>query len=448
MNIDKCKSKINIYLKKLGLSSGFVWIVINRLFSLIKGPISAFVQILCLSPHDQGLWYTFGSLGALTTFAELGFTQIVTQFISHEYAHLSYDNGKIRGSLQSLDKFFSLIRYAILFYLIIIPTAVILLIIMGFYFFSTEKYYVFTAWCIYSFSGGMSLGVSLFQAIYLGLDKVSEIQKNILINNIVISLLMWTLLFLKIGIFSLAISAIIGGIFTIIMLYLISPEFWKQIVLFTVVNKYNWLKEIIPLQWKYALGFIASYFIYQIFVPAVYRIDGNILAGKLGITLVLVGLVRAISDAFLGANLPRLNIMIAQGKEAEMYHFFLRLFLAAICVNVFGALSIIFFTIMIHNFSIGDRFLDIPLTIILVAINIPINIIGILGNYTLLHKDGSLYPLSIIAGSIGAISMFLIYPQFNLTIAFLFLLVSFWLVLLPLNAFAFSIKKRKYLHGE
>jgi O-antigen/teichoic acid export membrane protein len=426
-----------MHLRKLGLNSGFVWIIINRFFSLVKGPVTAFLQILYLSPQDQGLWYTFGGLGALTTFAELGFTQIISQFISQEYAHLSYYNGEIYGSQYAVEKFFSLIRYAIQFYLIIIPTAMVFLIIIGFYFFLNEMYYVFIAWCIYSFSGGISLVISLFQAIYLGLDKVPEIQKNILVNNVTVTISMWILLFFKVGIFSLAVSGVVGSIVTIVILYLINPRFWKQIINFKSFNKYKWFKEVVPLQWKYALGFIAGYFIYQIFVPAVYKVDGNILAGKVGITLVLVGLLRTISDAFLGANLPRLNIMVAQKKEKEMFRLFLYLFLAAIFVNIFGATFIICFTIIIQNFSIGERFLSLSLTMILILFNISLNIIGILGNYTLLHKDGSLYPLSIVAGSIGAISMFVIYPRFNLEIALLFLAVFFGAILLPLNIFFF-----------
>jgi O-antigen/teichoic acid export membrane protein len=439
------ETKIIFFLQKFGITSGLLWILITRLFQIIKSPVSATIQLLLLSPHDQGIWYTFGSLGALTVFAELGFTQIITQFVSHEYAHLSYTDGIICGEPYSLNRFFLLIKYALKFYLVIIPIAIIGLSIIGMNFFSRENVSVVIAWGIYSLAGGLTLLVSLFQAIYLGLDKVVDIQKNILANNILTTLIMWGFLLIGTGIFALAISSILSSIITVILLYRLCPKFWKQIKKSEKHARYNWGKEIIPLQWKYAIGFISSYFSIQLIVPTVYRIDGNILSGQLGITMMLIAILRQISDAFIDAHFPRLNILIAQKKEQDCFNLFSHLFLCRIGINILGGIAIVLFTKMIYSFPIGVRFLNIKLTILLVLFNIPINIIGALISYTIIHKDASVHFLTILIGMAGALAMLLIYPRYDLNTAFMFLVICFWFLILPLNIIFFLYKKRLFI---
>jgi O-antigen/teichoic acid export membrane protein len=433
------------FAKKIGLTPALLWIFANRVFQIIKGPFSALIQLACLSPHDQGTWFTFSSLGALTVCAELGFTQIISQFVSHEFAHLSSKDGKIYGEPHLLNKFLLLIKYAIKFYLIIIPLAIILLSITGVKFFSREYISVIFAWCIYSFSGGIALLVSLFQSIYLGLDKVSDIQKNILINSGLSTAIMWILLFSGMGVFSLAISGVLGNIIIAILLYKLCPAFWLQVIFTKTKKDYKWSSEVLPLQWKYAISFISGYFMFQLYVPAVYKVDGNILSGQLGISLVLIGLLRGISDAFVNSQYPRLNILVAQKKELEMYKMYIRLFLCALVINILGGIVVILFIKIISNTPIGQRFLNIELITLLIMFNVPINIIGVLGNYTLIHKDASLYPLSVFAGIAGIISMMLVYPRYNLYTAFIFLVLSYWALILPANVAAFIIKRKKYL---
>jgi hypothetical protein len=168
------------------------------------------------------------------------------------------------------------------------------------------------------------------------------------------------------------------------------------------------------------------------------------LAGKMGITLVLIAIMRNFSDAFLGSYMPRLNIMVAQKREKEVLKRFIYLFWGALGVNILGGLVIVFFTKIIYKFPVGLRFLDLKLTIFLVLINIAVNIVGILQNYCLLHKDGSFYPLSILAGFIGIVSMFIVYRLFSLDKAFVFLL-SNWALMLCINVFVFIHKKNVYM---
>ena len=81
----------------LGIDKPIFYTILTVFWASIAGVLTIVFIVDFLSLSDQGYWYTFLSLGALATFAELGFTTIITQFISHEYAHLEERNGKLIG---------------------------------------------------------------------------------------------------------------------------------------------------------------------------------------------------------------------------------------------------------------------------------------------------------------------------------------------------------------
>jgi len=66
--------------------------LINQVWRLVSGPITMLLIPLYLSPEQQGYWYLFGSLAALSIFADLGFSNIILQFSAHEYAFLHFTN--------------------------------------------------------------------------------------------------------------------------------------------------------------------------------------------------------------------------------------------------------------------------------------------------------------------------------------------------------------------
>src|ERR1035438_10727403 len=65
----------------------------GQAWSLFSGPISILLITRYFSPKIQGYYYTFGSVVAIQAFLELGFSQCIIQFASHEFAHLQFGSG-------------------------------------------------------------------------------------------------------------------------------------------------------------------------------------------------------------------------------------------------------------------------------------------------------------------------------------------------------------------
>jgi len=116
------------FLYILGIDKAIFYTILSVFWASIAGILSIVFIVDFLSLTEQGYWYTFLSLGALATFAELGFTTIITQFISHEYAHLEEKDGKLHGDISKIDKTVSLVRFSFKFYFVITVLAFIILL--------------------------------------------------------------------------------------------------------------------------------------------------------------------------------------------------------------------------------------------------------------------------------------------------------------------------------
>ena len=143
-----------------------LYTLLNQLWRIISGPLILLFIPLYLTPMEQGYWYTFISIGALGLFADLGFSNIVLIFASHEFAHLSFtEDKKFIGNeehLQRLATFFRFsVRWILRAVLIVFP-----LIMIGGYFFLLNKQTVdivwIQPWILYAFASSITFVYSSF----------------------------------------------------------------------------------------------------------------------------------------------------------------------------------------------------------------------------------------------------------------------------------------------
>jgi hypothetical protein len=311
---------VNRIIYFLGLDKAIFYTVITVFWSVISGPVSIIFIIKYLTITEQGYWYTFQSLGALTSLAELGFTTIVTQFISHEYVHLNIKNGLIIGDSEGTGKVISLIRFSFKFYIIVIFTAFILLTVVGSFFLmhSTNDTSLFLAWIAYSCSGAFLLLVSLLGVILKGFNKVELVQKIIFITSFAGVAALWIALSLGLGLWALVIGGMVNVILSIWLFFSSSHRLWNQIFHFKVTTSYNWLKETLPLQWRYAISWTSGYLILQFMVPVTMYYAGATLAGQLGLSLMIARSVQSMAGSWGMTKLPQFNMLVAKKDRKEL----------------------------------------------------------------------------------------------------------------------------------
>lgn len=437
--IKNSKANIKQIVKKLELDNALLWILTNKLWSIAKGPIGLFFIISYLSPQEQGLWYTFLSLGALTVFAEMGFTGIISQFVSHEYAHLKERNGFLIGGVEARDKLASLIRYALKFYLIVIPFAIIILYGVGKYFLEDVDSDIFLLWMVFSVTGGIQLLVSLLQSMVQGFDKVALVQKNIFIGSLTLPIASWTMLYFGFGVATLVIANILSIVLMLFLFYKNTKKIYHQIARHKLIQKYSWFNEIVKLQWRYAVSWMAGYFIFQFMTPMIYKYEGVLIAGQFGLTLVLTKQISNISSSWIDTKLPKMNIFVAHKNKDALDKIFLKNSIIGFCI--FLIISILFlFTIWIfnkYNFY-ADRFLALDLTFLVIGLETTYVITGFLSKYTRVHKAEPYYFISIIMGIFFFFIISLLRIDYNIKEVLILLNLVSWFIVLPLVIFIFK----------
>ncbi len=361
---------IKIFAARIGLDNAILWSILNKGFGIIKGPLNVYIILNFLDLNQQGYWYTFTNLSAITILADLGFASIITQFVSHEYAHIKIIRGDFFGEKININRFFSLIKFAITVYIFVSIFAVAVLLISGWVIFHDVKSAnLFLAWFLYTIISSFGLFLSLFQAIYQGLDKVKIVQQNALIYSIVSTLLTWIFLLMKFEIWSLIWGTLISVPIAFYILVRENPIFWRKVYDFKLEKSHSFVKELMPLQFRYSISFISSYLISYLYVPTIFRSVGSESAAKFGISLAIINVISSVSINWLISKTPKMNILVAQRKVDELDLIFKYSLRNSLFIYLLLSILFIMFMSSLQWFSLSfyERFLDIPSTIMLLV---------------------------------------------------------------------------------
>jgi O-antigen/teichoic acid export membrane protein len=323
--------------------------LINQLWRLVSGPLTMLLIPLFLTPTDQGYWYLFGSISALSVLADLGFSNIILQFSAHEFAHLSFDSkGLLVGDeyhLKRIGSFFKFtLKWTSSICLIVFP----IIFIVGIWFFNRDgvlgKYLL--PWTIFSI-GSLILFFNNTVLSYIeGLNKIEVVQYIrfwvAVVNTVVVS----TTLILGGNIYALAFGLFVSASSIILFLFFRFRLVLSQVLAISKGFHYKWSKEVLPLFSRYAFSFFSGYFIFQIYTPFMQYFHGPIQSGKVGITLVLITAIFSMSNIWIYTITPRMNILVSQNNKVALDTLFRkRLILAAITyitisIGLFGFLAI------------------------------------------------------------------------------------------------------------
>lgn len=306
---------IQFFLKKAGIDRAIAYTVLSRVIQAGGGVVTLLFVANNLTTVEQGYYYTFGSILAIQIFFELGLSNIITQFVAHENAHLIWnDKYSFYGSIESSSRLSSLLRFAIKWFVVIGVLLFVGLLITGYYFFNKfgktgdlvdwQK-----PWVILSITTSLSLMISPILAFFEGLGKVKEVAKIRLVQQIVQLLLVLSFFLLGFKLFSSPLAALIS--FFIILLWTLNGVNKKNLIfIWRKIDKYhvNYKKEIFPFQWKIALSWISGYFIFQLFNPVLFATEGPIVAGQMGMTLAVLNAILMFTLSWINTKVPIFSI--------------------------------------------------------------------------------------------------------------------------------------------
>ena len=444
----------------VGIDRTIFYTLLSRFFQIGGSVLTLFLISKCLTKQEQGYYYTFTSLLGIQIFFELGMSNIITQFVAHEFAGLSWDsNVSFTGSKEKISRLSSLLHFTIKWYLVIAICLLIGLFIGGFYFFNSfgKESISITwkiPWLILSLSTSISLMITPILAFFEGLGKIREVAKIRFLQQICQLFLILTFFSVGLKLFSSPLSLIVSFFIVPIWLFLGDK---KKLLIFIWNNigieRVNYRKEIFPFQWKIALSWISGYFIFQLFNIVLFATEGPVVAGQMGMTLSILNSILAFSLSWINTKISIFSGLIASKQFLKLDNLFKRTLIQSTGLNIVAVLAffltvsgLYIFKIKINGDLYRNRFLP-AIPMLFMMIPIILNHIGsAMATYLRCHKKEPMLIQSLTMGVLCALSTIYfgkIYGVFGMTLGNLILSIIgiIW------TYFIFIENKRKW-HNE
>lgn len=383
--------------------------LLNQLWRLISGPLTMLLIPIYLSPTQQGYWYLFGSISALSTLADLGFSNIILQYSAHEFAHLKFNSyGVLDGEDIHLKKIGSFFRFTLKWTASICAIVFPIIYCVGIWFFNRDNVLseYFIPWTIFSIGSLIIFFNNAILSFVEGMNKIEIIQYIrfyvAIINTFTVSLI----LVFNGGIYALAFAMLISASSIFIFIFGKFRLLLSQVLNVSKKFDYQWRKEILPLFSRYAFSFFSGYFIFQIYIPLMQYFHGPVESGKVGITLVLVMAIFSMSNIWIYTITPKMNMLVSKKNKIELDILFKKRILFASGTYILISILIFVFSAIFKDFwifpKIISRFLPVQSILMLLLCYLCQLLINSWATYLRAHKkEPYMIPSLILAAWVG-----------------------------------------------
>lgn len=384
---------------------------INYAFRLILKPVLLLAIPLLLTEIQQGYWYTFTSLAALTTFADLGLTTIISQFAAHETALLTYDaekkiylgdNAALSSLYQTMKRWFTKAM------LVITP----IIFIIGCVTMGKDSQFVryIIPWLIYVVFNSVNFYIQANLAFFEGCNQIGRAQRIKCIDAIVVNIFAIVLLMMGVGVYALGCSMALACLIDFMLYKRVFKKLLNQLEKVSAAN-IKWIEEIMPLLKRYAIGWISNYITFQLYNPLTFRMFGAETAGQVGYTITIISSIYSMANVWMYVVTPALNVQAEQKDWRGMDKTLKSNLPLAAGTFAFGMIMFcIMLNIPIVNSLIGKRILPIRQVVVLGSAYFFQVFVNAIALYLRAHKEEPLMYVGIISAiwSISATIMILL----------------------------------------
>lgn len=420
--IQNLKSHFRLLAWRVEMDRAVLYALLYRFWRFGAGPVTALLISVKFTPTIQGFYFTFQSILALQTFAELGIGFAITQFASHEWANLKLnENKKIEGDPDSLSRLVSLAQIAIKWYSVAAIIIIVGLSIGGYVFFSQSPIQN-VKWKLPWISLCVLTGFDFFfiaiWSLLEGCNQMSNVNFYRLIQGLCNSLATWSAILLGTNLWTASIMTLVGLLYAG---FFIRRKYWEFIKILllkkSVGPRLQWQADLFPFQWRIALSWVAGYLAYSLFVPILFHYHGPVVAGQMGMTWSLVSAVSSIGGAWMSPRAPQFGIMVAQKKFVEMDRLFWRLTIIVTGITILLAAVIwlfVFFLNYIDHFLSHRILSPLPTSLFLISAILQVAS-GPISTYLRAHKKEPLVVISVLFGCLVALSNLILGKYYSVT---------------------------------
>ena len=421
---------------------------VNSFWRIISGPILLLCIPYFLTSLEQGYWYTFTGLSALSIFADLGFTMIVLQFTAHEFAYLRFEDGReLSGDIEHLWRLASFFRFVISWLKKVLCIFFPVMLVGGYYFLSLKHDNIDWqfAWMLYSLASAGSFFNASILSFFEGCNSVGLLQSIRFRMSVVNISVTFICLYIGLNIYALGIalltSILISGGYILYYFRKVIIQLW----MISAKRCYEWWPEFSALIWRYGISWCSGYFIFQIFTPLAFYFHGADFSGKVGISIAMWTAGYSIANSWMTVIMPHINMLVAERKWQELDTIFNRnLHKMVFTMIVGGGVYFILYLFLNDKISFFYRVLPNCAMIMLYISWIIQSWISGVAYYLRAHKREPLMKISIVSAIWVAITTYLCARFLPPEYMFAGFLSQYWVVIVVYKI----LKKQQKEHLE
>jgi O-antigen/teichoic acid export membrane protein len=393
-----------------GLDWGVVYGSAARVWSMFTGAITVILIATFFSPSVQGFHYTFLSLTAVQVFFELGLTQVLIQFAAHEWSTLNFSaTGHIEGDSVALSRLASLARFVSKWFGIASILFFVGILAAGWFSFYDAKAHIAweLPWLTLCIVVALDLATLPLWSLLEGCNQINSVYGLRFIRAVVGSLVFWIAISTGAGLWSLPISNAVSLLVSTGLLLHRYGRFFESLLRIEPSGKnlISWRQELWPMQWRIAVSWLAGYCYFSLFVPVLFKYQGPVVAGQMGMSWNVISAMITIPGMFIQTKVPSFGMLIAKRQWRDLDRLAFRTGISAFLVMLLGALSLfmIIWWLNVEHFALARRFLPLlPLSLFLIA-TIATQATSPLAAYLRAHRREPLMWVSVVSGlSVGA----------------------------------------------
>jgi len=316
-----------------------------QVLRLVTGPVTMALVLRYLTPEIQGYFYAFAGVVAMQVFLEMGFSQNILQFASHEFAKLHFTPSRmVEGDSVAKSRLISLGRLAFAYYAVAALIFLFIIGIGGHIFFTLSAHHHAAdhivawqgAWWMIAVTAAGSLAINPAWALLEGCNQVAMIAQFRFWVTLASFGVNAMALIVGCGIYASAIGAVCGLLFSLGYLATRWRPFLGQFFDPPKHGIVSWPEEIWPLQWRIAVSSLSGYFIFDIINPVAFYFCGAVEAGRWGMSFQLVRMIGNVAWTWVYTKAPRFGMLVAARAWGEFDSLWRRSTLQAFVVCVFG----------------------------------------------------------------------------------------------------------------
>jgi hypothetical protein len=126
-----------------------------------------------------------------------------------------------------------------------------------------------------------------------------------------------------------------------------------------VTKSFSWSREVWPLQWRLGLQSAFGFLSTSLYVPVMFFYQSKAVAGRMGMTWMMLFAVQSAALAWVYARIPQFGILVARKEYRALDRLFGRLSVISVAAVTLGGAALVGVVVLLDQWQVplGERIL-------------------------------------------------------------------------------------------